>query len=268
MVDFQHLNRETGEIWNANADFWDGRMGEGNDFHKTLIEPIQLKLLNLKAGEQVLEIACGNGQFTRKMAEFGVSVLATDVAEQMIANATQRTKDNADRIDYRVLDATDESQLATLGQGKYDAAVCAMAIMDIASIEPLIEALGRVLKVGGRFVFSIMHPCFNSTDGLTRVMEREEVDGELVDRRYIKISNYIEPHTYKGQAMVGQPVAQNYFHRPISVILNAFFAKGFVLDGIEEPVFGEGAAYEHEMSWEAFTKIPPAFVARLRLMGN
>jgi len=42
------------DIWNANAEYWDGKMGEGNHFHKMLIEPTQLKLLNIKAGDRSL----------------------------------------------------------------------------------------------------------------------------------------------------------------------------------------------------------------------
>lgn len=63
------LNEQVRGIWNQNADFWDGRMGEGNDFHKFLIEPAQLQLLNIIGGETILDAACGNGQFARKMAD-------------------------------------------------------------------------------------------------------------------------------------------------------------------------------------------------------
>lgn len=37
------LNDEVKAIWNANAEFWDSKMGEGNAFHKTLIEPTIVK---------------------------------------------------------------------------------------------------------------------------------------------------------------------------------------------------------------------------------
>jgi ubiquinone/menaquinone biosynthesis C-methylase UbiE len=57
---------EVKNIWNANAGFWDGKMGEGNYFHKTLIEPVQLELLNIKPGQRILDIACGNGHVARK----------------------------------------------------------------------------------------------------------------------------------------------------------------------------------------------------------
>ena len=50
MSEFQSLNDEAGQIWDANADFWDSRMVEGNAFHKQLVEPSQLRLLDLKPG--------------------------------------------------------------------------------------------------------------------------------------------------------------------------------------------------------------------------
>ena len=48
-MESKFMNEEVRNIWNANAEFWDSKMGEGNDFHKMLFEPIQLKLLNIKA---------------------------------------------------------------------------------------------------------------------------------------------------------------------------------------------------------------------------
>ena len=35
--EFQHLNEESRDNWSTNADYWDQRMGEGNDFHLELL---------------------------------------------------------------------------------------------------------------------------------------------------------------------------------------------------------------------------------------
>ena len=276
MVDFASLTHETVEIWNRNADFWDERMREGNDFHKFLVEPTQLELLSLSAGERVLDIGCGNGQFARKMASLGCEVVAVDAAPRMIENARRRTPADAEyagRLRYDVIDATDERAMLTLGECSFDAAVCTMALMDIASIEPIARAVKRLLKSDARFVFSVMHPCFNSTDGFTQVFEREQRDGEIIARLSVKMTEYIRPHAYKGLAMVGQPVPQNYFHRPLSVLLGVFFNAGFVVDAIEEPVFAEdGNLTEGSPSWARnrfgwliYKDIPPVLSVRLRL---
>ena len=96
--EFQAFNSQVREIWDENADFWNEKMGEGNDFHKLLIEPNQLRLLDLRQDELVLDIACGNGQFARKMAQLGARVVASDISQGMIDNARAATIQNADRI--------------------------------------------------------------------------------------------------------------------------------------------------------------------------
>ena len=179
-TELKTLNQEVQEIWNQNAEWWDEQIGsEGNNFHRTLIVPATERLLALQKDELVLDIACGNGQFSRRMAQLGAQVVALDFSEKFIGRAKARSTGYTDRITYRVIDATDTDQLMTLGKRRFDAAVCTMALMDIATIEPLASTLSQVLKAGGRFVFSLMHPCFNST-GCKAVVEKEERDGELI----------------------------------------------------------------------------------------
>lgn len=257
------LNREVREAWNENAGFWDNRMGEGNDFHKILIEPAQLRLLGLQPEERVLDIACGNGQFARAMAALGARVLACDFAPRMLEAARARTAPGADRIEYRLLDATDEAQLLSLGPRRFDAAVCTMALMDMARLEPLAAALARLLKPGSRFVFSLCHPCFNS--GRTQlVTESQDHEQGPILEHWVKVARYIHPFSHLGVAMVGQPVPHRYFHRPLGVLLAPFFAAGLCLDALEEPVFGDQAAPDNFFQ-TAYKRIPPALVGRLRL---
>src|SRR5437764_9073204 len=118
------LNEETRSIWNQNASFWDDRMGDGNDFQRILIGPASERLLNLQPGETVIEIACGNGVFARRMAQLGVHVIVTDFSAQLLERARARTTEQANRIEYHFLDATREDQIVALGQQRFDAAVC------------------------------------------------------------------------------------------------------------------------------------------------
>ncbi len=83
--EFQSLNRAVQEAWNRIAPWWDDRVGaEGNDFHQVLVAPATERLLALKADEVVLDIACGNGQFSRRMADLGARVVAFDFSEAFI----------------------------------------------------------------------------------------------------------------------------------------------------------------------------------------
>lgn len=257
------LAQEAARIWEANAGWWDETIGEGNQFHQALVSPSVERLLAIKPGERILDIACGNGNFSRRLAALGGQVVAFDASPTFIERAQARTIENAERIAYRQIDAMDKTQLLSLGEGTYDAAVCNMALMDIADISVLLECTRRLLQPAGRFVFSIMHPCFNSI-GSSKVLEEEDQDGTLVTRYAIKVSGYITPMSRKGLGIIGQPQAHYYFHRPLSLLLQQCFKAGLTLTGLEEPVFTSGAKPNRPFSWANYTEIPPALVARLR----
>lgn len=258
------LNDAVREAWDQNAAFWDERMGEGNQFQRELVGPTTERLLEVQTGERVLDLACGNGVFARRMAQLGAAVVACDFSPQMIAQARQRITPESERIDYRVVDATDETQLRALGAGDFDAAVCSMAFHDIATLDPLMRALRDLLRPGGRFVFSMTHPCFNS-GAITRVFEEIDRDGEIVHIASIKVTDYLRPHTYRGLAIDGQPVPHYYFHRTLSQVLSAGFRAGLMVDALDEPSFAPDAVSPSPMSWSNFRGIPPVLVVRLRL---
>jgi 2-polyprenyl-3-methyl-5-hydroxy-6-metoxy-1,4-benzoquinol methylase len=77
-TDRSRANDEARRAWDQNAEFWDLRMGEGNDFVELLIWPSVERLLALQSGERVLDIACGNGLTSRRMAATAASVVAID----------------------------------------------------------------------------------------------------------------------------------------------------------------------------------------------
>ena len=290
--DLERANQETREAWNQNAAFWDARMGEGNDFVEVLLWPAMERLLALRPGERILDVACGNGLTSRRMAAMGAQVVAFDFAEEMIAHAIERTTassttassttasnttassttrpgtaGHAGRIQYRVLDATDEAALLALGEGQFDAALCNMALFDMAEIGPLVRALPRLLRPGGRFVFSVLHPCFNSPH-MALVGEVEDREGDIVTVYSVKVFHYMTPTVTHAAAMRGQPRPQLIFHRPLQVLFGTCFEAGFVLDGLEERAFPPDHPSGREpLSWGGkFSEIPPVLVARMRLL--
>ncbi len=258
------LTKEVRDIWNQNAAFWDEYMQEGNDFQRVLIGPATERLLALQPDEAVLDVACGNGNFARRMAQLGAQVTAFDFSDEFVSRARAKSAAYANRMEFRVVDATNREQLRALGPGRFDAAVCTMALMDMADIGPLLETLPTLLKPGGRFVFSVPHPCFNKAQ-VNLVAEEEDREGELITRYYLKVADYIRPTVHKGIGVIGQPAPHYLFHRPISHLLNACFRAGFVLDGIEEPTFGAEGEARRTFSWANFKEIPPVLLARLRL---
>ena len=88
-----------------------------------------------------------------------------------------------------------------------------MALMDIPDLGRTIRSVARVLRVGGRFVFSIVHPCYHGHVVIT--------DDYMLDHRYLKREpvDWLPPHAY---------------HRPIAHVVNELVGAGFTLERMVE----------------------------------
>jgi len=185
MTEMTNHNQESRAAWDANAEVWDTRMGDGgNDFFNLLQWPAIASFLKPQPAGRILDVACGNGLTSRKLAGFGATVTAFDFSTELIRLAQSRQNPDA-RITYYTLDATDENALLkTLSpHAPFDSALCNMALFDMAEIEPLFRALRNLLKAGGVFVFSLTHPAFNNSSS---VHVLEEVDYEGRSKRCIR----------------------------------------------------------------------------------
>lgn len=203
--------------WEANAEFWDDYMGdESNRFHREVVRPKVTELLNPQKDDFILDIACGNGNYSAFMAERGAQVVAFDYSKAMIHLAQKRQKAFLDKIEFQVVDATNKTKLLSLKRNRrYHKAVSLMAIMDISDIVPLFEGLDELLEENGVFVFATQHPCFVT---LTE--------------------QYLTSHSYLGEAISGQPQLQRYYHRSLQDIFHLCFLNGFVVDGFFEESYG------------------------------
>lgn len=213
----EHTLEESLCAWEANAAFWDSYMGDcSNDFHRKTVRPKVNELLAIRPDDYVLDVACGNGNYSAYLAEQGIDVLAFDYSPKMIELARKRQSRYGDKIEFCVADATDRRSLMSLRRQKpFTKAVSNMAVMDILEIENLFGCVNEMLAENGIFVFATQHPCFVT---LTR--------------------QYMTPHSYYGEAIQGQPRQHCYFHRSLQDIMNVCFRNGFVIDGFYEECFG------------------------------
>jgi SAM-dependent methyltransferase len=264
-AEFPEQAEENRRIWDVNARWWDDRIGDGNDFQTLLIEPATERLLDVVAGDTILDAASGAGRFARRMAELGARVVAFDQSAEFVARARERTSSDA-AVEYHVGDAASAESFLSPGSNRFNKAVCTMAIMDMAEIGPLFTLLSRVLTPGGAFVFSVTHPCFHSA-AIQRFAEiYEEQGGRHVIRSGVKVSSYLSPSARKTEGIVGQPEPQWFFHRSISALFGFGFDAGFVVDGMEEPRLPEAEKPEAGVRWNDMPDIPPVMVVRMKLL--
>jgi ubiquinone/menaquinone biosynthesis C-methylase UbiE len=93
------------------------------------------------------------------LARKGAKVTGVDFSEKMIELAEKEETKEKLGIHYLLADASDLSQLPG---SHFDIVTCFMSLQDIENLEKAVSEVARVLKPGGRFVFSIPHPCFET----------------------------------------------------------------------------------------------------------
>lgn len=203
--------------WEANAVFWDQAMGDhSNEFHRKTVRPKVTELLDIQPDDYVLDVACGNGNYSAFLAEHGANVVAFDYSPKMIDLAKKRQSRFSDKIEFCLADATSKESLMLLKRrNPFTKAVSNMAIMDIAEIQDLFSCVNQLIVDDGIFVFATQHPCFVT----------------LTEK-------YMTPHSYYGEAIEGQPQKQCYYHRSMQEIFNICFQNGFIIDGFYEECFG------------------------------
>ena len=80
---------ESKKIWEENAQFWDNAMGdESNEFHREVVRPKVTELLSPNPADYILDIACGNGNYSSYLAQRGASVVAFELQLKLPTSPT------------------------------------------------------------------------------------------------------------------------------------------------------------------------------------
>jgi trans-aconitate methyltransferase len=102
-----------------------------------------VRLLAPQAGEKILDIGCGTGQLTAKIAESGARVVGLDRSPEMIGQARQ----NYPALEFRLTDAANFSF-----REEFDAVFSNAALHWIQEPEKVIRSIAASLRPGGRLV--------------------------------------------------------------------------------------------------------------------
>ena len=102
-----------------------------------------LALLNPQQGDRILDLGCGTGQLSQKIAESGANVVGIDSSAEMIAQARQ----NYPNLDFRVADAANFSL-----DMKFDSVFSNATLHWIKSPQAVITSIKNALKPGGLFL--------------------------------------------------------------------------------------------------------------------
>jgi trans-aconitate methyltransferase len=151
------------------------RYAQHAHFVPALGQPV-LDLLKAQAGERILDLGCGDGVLTEKIAAAGASVVGIDASADMVVAAQKRG------LDARVADGTRLSFA-----NEFDAVFSNAALHWMKDVpDAVIAGVARALKPGGRFAGEMGgHGCVAAiTVALIAVLERHGADSKSANPWY------------------------------------------------------------------------------------
>ena len=226
----------------ANRLWWDASAREYQDEHGGFLGDADLlwcpeglreadaHLLGDVAGRDVLEVGCGAAQGARWLVAAGARVTAFDVSLGQLQQARELDARTGVRV-ARLVQA--DAQALPFRDAAFDLVVSAFgAIPFVADSAGTTAELARVLRPGGRLVFSVTHPtrwAFPDDPG---------PGGLTVAQSYFDRTPYVEEDA-DGRAVYVE------HHRTLGDRVRDLVAAGLVLEDLVEPEWPEG----HTREW-------------------
>ena len=163
--------------WDRIAEEWVAH-ADSNDYRNLFLIPNTFALLGRVAGKRVLDVGCGEGGYTRRLAREGADVTGVDGSARLIEVARRRAEKENLSIAYEVRNA---NSLFGLGEGGFDVVLAAMSLMDVEDYTGAVAEIHRVLRKGGELLMSITHPCFTGRGSRWWRDPNGEIDHYAVD---------------------------------------------------------------------------------------
>jgi ubiquinone/menaquinone biosynthesis C-methylase UbiE len=248
-------------LWDQASRWYDSLVGsQGTDFQKDIIMPGVFRLLEVGKKDRVLDLACGQGVFSRFLAKKGIHVEGLDSSSELLKYARGRSGPS---IRYHVGDAGNPDNFK---ENIFDGIACLMAIQNIEKMDLLFKSAGRWLKTGKCFVLVMTHPCFR--------IPRQSHWGWDEEKKleYRRVDHYL---TETAVPILTPPFADpdSYtltYHRPLQSYISTLVQAGFCVDAMEEWISNKNSLPGKRSKAEnrARKEIPLFLALRARLMAE
>ncbi|MBK5215577.1 MAG: class I SAM-dependent methyltransferase [Candidatus Pacebacteria bacterium] len=228
-------NKDTS--WNKVADWYDDLLKNDDSYQAKVILPNLLRFLDLKKGEQVFDLACGQGYFANIFAHAGANVIASDISKKLIETAKKDSKParNASHSDAgggKVLFYISPAHRAQfLKDNSINTVVVVLAIQNIENVGDVFAECKRVLKNNGRMVLVLNHPAFRVPQGSDWYFE-EGIQSRIV-HKYLSESKLSIDMT-PGEKDKRKKISTISFHRSLQYYMKLLSKNGFAITRLEE----------------------------------
>lgn len=191
-------------------------------YQRKLILPNLIRLLEVKKGEVIVDLACGQGFFAREFAKLGAKVIGFDISTELINIAKQDRS-----VEYHVSAA---HKLDFLPNETVDKVLIVLSLQNIDNANEVIKEASRILKRKGKLLIVLNHPAFR--------IPKESSWGwdETKKVQYRRLDSYLSESRAQIQMHPGDKPSEKTisFHMPLQFYFKILSKNNLLVSRLEE----------------------------------
>ena len=214
--------------WSSVAGWYDELIEQSPDsYQKNVLMPNLIRIVAPKKGMTILDVACGQGYFSRAFQHNGATVIGYDISRELIDLAKKQvTKD----MTFYVSPA---DSMPFMADNSVDVAVIILALQNIENLAGTLAECSRVLRRGGRLVAVLNHPAFRIPGRSSWAWD------DKTNAQYRRLDGYMSDSQNKIDMTPGEkiPAKKTFtlsFHRPLQSYFKALTKANLSVIRLEE----------------------------------
>lgn len=213
--------------WGNVSSWYDKHLSTTKNYHDTLVYPNLVRLLGDVKKKKILDLACGQGIFSHRLASLGAMVVGVDLGASLIEIAKSKNI-SPHNPDFFISPSHD---LYMIRDESIDDVLISLAIQNIEKVKETFAECSRVQKKGGRLFIVMNHPAFRIPKGSRWGYDEDE------KVQYRRVDSYLSESKVKMDMTPGSSKNKEYtysFHRPLQYYSKLLEKSGYLIRRIEE----------------------------------
>jgi SAM-dependent methyltransferase len=189
--------------------------GEDLSFDK-ILTPYILKTLRNLSPSRALDIGCGTGDLSYKIASAGTQTHAIDISAKSLDIARA---ENTHPMLFYANESIDNFSLGNVEP--FDMCIANMVLMDTPDIDSVLSAIHAAIKVRGILCLTIFHPIFYTFSFSKPFRGDYRTEVRLIE-------------TFRTTLYRGAQLFRSHWHRPIEMYVRKLIRAGFRVVSLDE----------------------------------
>lgn len=216
--------------WGEVAEWYGSLLEEKGTYQRELILPNLTSRMNIQKGKTILDLACGEGFFSREFYKQGANVIGVDISKELIEIAKKKISDihlsPKRKIEFF---ASPASRLNFIKDESIDGITIILALQNIENVKEVLRECDRVLKERGSIFIIMTHPAF-------RIPKSSSWGWDNNTIQFRRIDAYMTEQKIPIKMSPGKNSSQHTltFHRPLQYYFKALKKNNLCVADLEE----------------------------------